>query len=145
MNGPCKPACQDVRADCVKVLLKHGANPNHQRNMGEIPMLLCAGGGHMVRSDSEALRCVQFLLAAVADPNHADHGGSTALVVAAKRGDEKLVATLLEAGAHQYREALVCAQLGGFARIINLLKAAETMSRVSPVTESESTAPPGAL
>lgn len=87
--------------DCVKRLLAHRANPNHQNQSGISALMLAAEQGHF--------ECVELLVQAGADLELAPSGelalvmnlcGQTPLFCAAKQGQVKIVKYLLDRGAN---------------------------------------------
>ena len=103
----------------VKLLLQHGALANLANSIGETPLMVAAGDGHIndptrgrYRTEEDALECYAMLRAAGADVNartilglaDADlkiwmAGDRTALHAAASRGWNRLVRKLVEDGA----------------------------------------------
>ncbi len=103
----------------VKLLLQHGALANLANSIGETPLMVAAGDGHIndptrgrYRTEDDALECYAMLRAAGADVNartirglaDADlkiwmAGDRTALHAAASRGWNRLVRKLVEDGA----------------------------------------------
>jgi len=81
-------------SDDVKILLDKGANANARSNDGN-PALSVA----VDRSDSEAAAMVAVLLAHGANPNAPDKAGNYPLISAAKNGQAKMVAALIDKGA----------------------------------------------
>ncbi|PSN58496.1 hypothetical protein C0J52_00816 [Blattella germanica] len=78
-------------SQCVKLLLKHGANGNRQNIYDHTPLHLAA--------HCESLESVMFLLNEGANPNFRDTLGNTALHFAAEKGAKKIVLELLKYGA----------------------------------------------
>lgn len=116
-------ACQDVRADCVELLLEAGADANHRRDRGETPLILSAGGGHMVTCQIEAFRCVRALVKAGASVNAKDLGGVDALMRASDDGNTDAVELLLNEGADQIDSAIASARHKGRTSMVELLTA----------------------
>ena len=97
-------ACENLHADMVSLLLRHGADPN--AGAASLPnMLDRANGGGSVYDKTDAETAVvlhdivRLMIAAGADVNRADEKGATALALASYYGHEKIVATLIGAGA----------------------------------------------
>lgn len=84
-------ACDKLRPECVRLLLKAGAKVNKADKHGHTP-LMC------VVAESPAI--VKMLLEAGADVNQESGVGNTALHIAAVRGQSESVALLIEAGAN---------------------------------------------
>ncbi|MBK9263621.1 MAG: ankyrin repeat domain-containing protein [Polyangiaceae bacterium] len=93
--APLHNAMGDLEA--VALLLRHGANPNvWDRDRYVTPLLTALFGGYR----DAAL----MLLAAGADPNVKNCVGDFPLLMCAERGDLKMAATLLRAGATKTME-----------------------------------------
>ena len=84
-------------SDIVKLLLEHGALPDHTCNQGATALGIAAQEGHEL--------CVVALLEHGADPNHSDACGRNALRVAAKSGHRGVVRLLEEYNARSHKMA----------------------------------------
>ncbi|HWD92732.1 MAG TPA: ankyrin repeat domain-containing protein [Verrucomicrobiae bacterium] len=122
LSSPLSAAVDQNEVDSLKLLLRHGANPNRRsadgnsplnqvlkqhRDKRMLPLLLAAGADpNAVDSDGFAPLCetsdpeiVQWLLADKADPNASNTSGYTALMHAVVYAPEEVVKILLEKGA----------------------------------------------
>src|SRR5437660_12685432 len=57
--------------ECVKILLKHGANVDEKDNIGHTPLVLASMYSHF--------KCIKTLIDSGADVNYKDNNGMTAL------------------------------------------------------------------
>jgi ankyrin repeat protein len=81
--------------ECVSLLLKHGAEVNHQMKNGKTALTWAASSS---RGDSSILKC---LIAAGADVNSTDIEGKTPLWYAIQRGNQDKALLLQKAGARR--------------------------------------------
>lgn len=82
-------ACEG-HAECCRLLLEHGANPNARNFVGMTPLYVAALEG--------AADCCQVLLEHGADVNAKDDDGETALDLATENGDSACCRVLLAHG-----------------------------------------------
>ncbi|KAM0865073.1 hypothetical protein ACQ4PT_043537 [Festuca glaucescens] len=90
-GAPLHLAIAKDRAEVVKVLLEHGADPNKVVNHILSPLLMSVFG--------KSLRCMKILIEAGADLNARGNSGPTPLTQAVDDGFTDFVKLLLEAGA----------------------------------------------
>lgn len=83
--------------DIVRLLLEHGALPDHTCNQGATALGIAAQEGHEL--------CVVALLEHGADPNHSDSCGRNALRVAAKSGHRGVVRLIEEYNVRSHKVA----------------------------------------
>lgn len=83
-------ACEG-HAECCRLLLEHGANPNARNFVGMTPLYVAAG--------EWAADCCEVLLEHGADVNAKDDDGETALDLATENGDSACCRVLLAHGA----------------------------------------------
>lgn len=83
-------ACEG-HAECCRLLLEHGANPNARNFVGMTPLYVAALEG--------AADCCEVLLEHGADVNAKDDDGETALDLATENGDSACCRVLLAHGA----------------------------------------------
>ncbi|UJR14534.1 hypothetical protein I4U23_001530 [Adineta vaga] len=125
--------------DCVKRLLAHHANPNHQNQSGISALMLAAEQGYF--------ECVKLLVQAGADLELAPSGqlaltmnlcGQTPLFCAAKEGRTEIVKYLLDRGAnprvqnHYGVSALWIPAQKGMLQVVELLLNAGADTHVAP-------------
>ncbi|CAF1105763.1 unnamed protein product [Adineta steineri] len=126
--------------ECIKRLLEHHANPNHQNQSGTSALMIAAEHGYS--------ECVKLLVEAGADLELASSGqlaltmnlcGQTALFSAAKEGRTEIVKYLLDRGAnprvqnHYGVSALWIPALKGMLEVVELLLNAGAEPNVAPV------------
>jgi len=106
-------------AECVRLLLEYGADPNLPGSTAW-PLVNAAGQGHA--------EIVELLLDAGADVDAVDEEGGTSLIEAAAGGHLAVVELLIEAGAdvrkrdHDHRRAISYAAEKGHREIVKLLR-----------------------
>ena len=117
-------ACQDGHIECVRVLIRAGADVNQAMTdeIGSSPLIIASQQGHV--------HIVDALIAAGCQLNYArPKGGCTALMVASQLGFIGVVRSLLAAGAdpriaaHDGVTALVLAMLFKHPSVAALLEA----------------------
>ena len=96
MNGhtPLITASRLGRADMVAILLRSGANPKHQDDLGWTPL------HHAILQESANLAVITLLVESGADVNAQDHRLRTPLHRAAQYGYVDIVRYLLKVGAN---------------------------------------------
>ncbi|XP_068103074.1 ankyrin repeat and SOCS box protein 1 [Hyperolius riggenbachi] len=91
---PCSPlriAATAGHADCVALLIHHGADLELVDVKGQTPLFVATENGH--------LECVQVLLKAGADPNGSPHNRSSPVYHAARMGRADILEELIRYGA----------------------------------------------
>ncbi|KAB5525721.1 NACHT domain protein [Coniochaeta sp. 2T2.1] len=92
----CWAACNGHEAVAiVKLLLSHGANPNHSDKAGLMPLIATVATAGLKNKPS----MIKLLLAHGADVNIADGAGKTALWYAARHGEVECLKILVKHGA----------------------------------------------
>lgn len=163
-------AVENKQIDVVKLLLKHGADPNAVTKAGHSPMafavsvgslpmvkVLQASGGvytapdeHTVLHSAVSLDQVQrikLLLAAGVHVSNQDYQGSTALHVAARMGSNRVIRTLLEFGCEDNipdkdgRLAEEVARIAGNPGSMKLFKELKALRRAQSGIEDASNVP----
>jgi uncharacterized protein len=108
----------------MKYLLDRKADVNFQASDGRTPLIAAA----MSADQDQALAKVALLLDEGAKPNIVKHGGETALMLAAGRGNDKIVELLIDKGANVHlkngagESAMSYAKRSGKSAIVALLE-----------------------
>jgi ankyrin repeat protein len=97
-------ASQSGDVALMRLLLKHGADPHINTNLGVTPLAVAAGIGWVEgitreRSTAETVEAVKLLLSLGVDPNYQAETGRVALHGAAHKGATEVVKVLIDAGA----------------------------------------------
>ncbi|KAM5153199.1 ankyrin repeat and SOCS box protein 1 [Mantella aurantiaca] len=117
-NGwlPCTPlrvAATAGHANCVALLLHHGAELELLDVKGQTPLFVATENGH--------LECVQVLLKAGANPNGSPHNRSTPVYCAARTGRADILEELIRYGADVDIDHQLSCSLGSSPRCLTSL------------------------
>ena len=97
-------ASQSSDTELMKLLLKHGADPQIATTLGDNALTACAGIGWVEgvtyeRSVKENFEAMKLLLDLGLDPNYSNNEGRTALMGAAMKGRSDVIQLLVDRGA----------------------------------------------
>ena len=163
-------AVENKQIDVVKLLLKHGSDPNvltkagyssmaSAVSVGSLPLvkILQASGGMYAAPDEhtvlhsavaqDQVQRIKLLLAAGVHVNNQDYQGSTALHVAARMGSNRIIRTLLESGCEDNihdkdgRLAEDIARIAGNPGSMKLFKELKAVRRAQSGIEDKSNVP----
>ncbi|XP_040213508.1 ankyrin repeat and SOCS box protein 1 [Rana temporaria] len=113
---PCSPlriAATAGHADCVSLLIHHGAELELVDVKGQTPLFVATENGH--------LECVQVLLKAGADPNGSPHNRSSPVHHAARMGRADILKELIRYGADVDVDHQLSCGLGSSPRCLTSL------------------------